>query len=101
MPMNFAQSNQAIMALKEKNMKPTNRRAIGLVATLAFMIVYIIFTLGFSNLLAKSPTPMRLLFFIIAGIVWVFPLYPLFKWMRPKPGEIAPKEEPPKVSRLR
>lgn len=82
-------------------MKPTLRRAIGLFTTLIYLIVYILVATGIGVTLKQTPNAINLLIFLFLGIVWVFPLYPLFKWMRPKAHEIVPKEAPPKVSNLR
>ncbi|MEK7661589.1 MAG: DUF2842 domain-containing protein [Pseudomonadota bacterium] len=82
-------------------MKPTARRAIALISTCIFMLFYVFFALATGNLFENKPSLVKFLFFAIAGIIWVFPLYPLFKWMRVRPGEIEEKETAPLVSRVK
>jgi len=58
------------------------RKAIGCFALLAYLAVYAIAaaTLG-AYLQPVLPFWAELAFYVIAGIVWVIPLKPLFTWM--------------------
>lgn len=80
-------------------MKPTTRRAIALLVTCTFMLIYVFFALSIGNLFEGKPVLIRLLFFCFAGLFWVIPLYPLYKWMRPKSHELVQSETAPLVSR--
>lgn len=62
-------------------MKPSTRRILASVGVLVFLAVWIIAAATIGTYLATAPKWLSLLFFIIAGIGWVFPLRPLFKWM--------------------
>ncbi len=59
------------------------RKAVGCAGLLAYMAIYAIAaaTLG-AYLLPILPFWAELIFFALAGIVWIFPLKPLFGWMR-------------------
>lgn len=82
-------------------MKVEYRRAIGLLAIGIFMFVYIILAASLGNLFLDKPLWIKMTYFSIAGLVWVFPLKPLFIWMRAKPNEIPAAEKPPQVSNLK
>jgi predicted membrane channel-forming protein YqfA (hemolysin III family) len=58
------------------------RKAIGCFALLAYLALYLAAaaTLG-ARLLPMLPNWGELVFYVLAGIVWVFPLKPLFGWM--------------------
>lgn len=62
-------------------MKPSNRRIAASFALLVFIAVWILGAATIGSYLATGPKWLSLLFFVIAGIGWVFPLRPLFKWM--------------------
>ncbi|MBY0563804.1 MAG: DUF2842 domain-containing protein [Hyphomonadaceae bacterium] len=63
-------------------MRQRTRKAIGSLALLTYMGIYALLasTLG-ALLLPALPFWGELLFFAAAGIVWIFPLKPLFAWM--------------------
>jgi hypothetical protein len=58
------------------------RKAVGCLALLAYLGVYAIAaaTLG-AVLLPALPAWGELLFYAVAGVIWIFPLKPLFAWM--------------------
>ena len=63
-------------------MHPRTRKAIGCFALLAYLALYLAgaATLG-AMLLPALPGWAELIFYVLAGVVWVFPLKPLIKWM--------------------
>ena len=71
-------------AAREGNtlMEMRTRKAVGCFVLLAYIAVYAILaaTLG-SALATMIPTWAQLVYYAIAGIVWIFPLKPLFAWM--------------------
>jgi uncharacterized membrane protein len=81
--------------------KPTHRRAIGMFATLVVIIVYSFFAVSVGGLFADKPIWAKMGYFAIAGIAWVFPLYPVYKWMRGLSAEEEAAEKPPMASALR
>lgn len=58
------------------------RKAVGCAALLAYMAIYAVLaaTLG-TYLLPILPAWAELIFFAAAGVIWIFPLKPLFAWM--------------------
>jgi membrane protein implicated in regulation of membrane protease activity len=63
-------------------MNMRTRKAIGCFGLLTYLGVYAVLaaTLG-SALTSLIPTWMQLVYYAIAGIIWIFPLKPLFGWM--------------------
>lgn len=63
-------------------MDPRARKAVGCAALLAYLAAYaaLAAALG-AALLPILPPWAELAFFAVAGIVWIFPLKPLFAWM--------------------
>lgn len=64
-------------------METRTRKAIGCAALLAYLAIYAIFaaSLG-AALLPVLPFWAELIFYIVAGVIWVLPLKPLFSWMK-------------------
>jgi uncharacterized membrane protein len=81
--------------------KPTHRRAIGMAATVLVIIVYSFFAVSVGGLFADKPLWAKMSYFAIAGMAWVIPLYPVYKWMRGLSPEEAAAEKPPQASALR
>lgn len=82
-------------------MKPTHRRAIGMTATLVVLIVYTFFAVSVGGLFADKSPIVQIAFFAFAGLAWVIPLYPVYKWMRGLSVEEAAAEKPPEAAALR
>jgi hypothetical protein len=63
-------------------MKTRTRKAIGCAALLAYLALYAgaAGALG-AALLPRAPAWAALGYFVAAGVLWVFPLKPLFAWM--------------------
>ncbi len=63
-------------------MQMRTRKAVGCFALLAYLTLYLALaaTLG-AILLPMLPSWAELIYYVIAGIVWVFPLKPLIQWM--------------------
>jgi len=63
-------------------MDARTRKALGCFALLAYLAVYALLAASLGLALAPYlPTWAELLYYAIAGIVWIFPLKPLFAWM--------------------
>ncbi len=62
------------------------RKAVGCAGLLIYLAVYAVLaaTLG-AYLTTILPAWAELVFFAIAGIIWIFPLKPLFAWMNQGP----------------
>ncbi|MBX3429069.1 MAG: DUF2842 domain-containing protein [Hyphomonadaceae bacterium] len=63
-------------------MEMRTRKALGCFVLLAYMTVYAMLaaSLGVA-LVPVFPAWAQLIFYAVAGIVWIFPLKPLFAWM--------------------
>ncbi len=63
-------------------MSPSARKALGSLALLAYMLVFIVLaTMLGERVLANAPWWATLLYFVVAGVIWAAPLKPLFGWM--------------------
>jgi hypothetical protein len=82
-------------------LKPTYRRALGMTATLVVLFVYAFFAASLGGLFADKSPVIQLTFFAIAGLAWVIPLYPVYKWMRGLSEEEAAAEKPPQAADIR
>lgn len=63
-------------------MQMRTRKAVGCFALLAYLTLYLALaaTLG-AILLPTLPQWAELIYYVIAGVAWVFPLKPLIMWM--------------------
>ncbi len=63
-------------------MQMRTRKAVGCFALLAYLAIYAAFaaTIG-SALIPVLPFWAELVFYALAGMIWIFPLKPLFGWM--------------------
>ncbi|MGD9965544.1 MAG: DUF2842 domain-containing protein [Hyphomonadaceae bacterium] len=63
-------------------MNVRQRKAVGCAALLVYLVVYIGIVAAIGAAAAPSLPPWtQLVFYAFAGIVWIFPLKPLFAWM--------------------
>lgn len=62
------------------------RKAVGCAGLLAYLTLYTVLaaTLG-AYLMPILPAWAELLFYAAAGIIWIFPLKPLFAWINKSP----------------
>ena len=57
------------------------RKAIGSLAILAWLTAWIIGAATVGSAIATAPKLVMPLFYAVAGVAWVIPLRPLFRWM--------------------
>lgn len=63
-------------------MEMRTRKALGCFLLLGYVAIYSLLAASLGVALSPLiPTWAQLLFYAIAGIVWIFPLKPLFAWM--------------------
>ncbi len=63
-------------------MSQSARKAIGSFGLIAYMIAFIVIAVIVGErVLPASPGIWHLVYFVIAGVIWVAPLKPLFGWM--------------------
>ena len=82
-------------------MRATHRRAIGMTATLVVLLVYSFFAVSIGGLFADRHWAVQIGFFAFAGMAWVIPLYPVYKWMRQLDPDEAKTEKPPQAAAIR
>ena len=57
------------------------RKLIAMIVLLAFMALYIMVAASLGSRLTDAPRLLQLVFYVIAGVAWVLPVRPLFRWM--------------------
>ncbi|ANP44608.1 DUF2842 domain-containing protein [Candidatus Viadribacter manganicus] len=63
-------------------MEMRTRKALGCFLLLGYVAIYSLLAASLGVALSPLiPTWAQLVFYAIAGIVWIFPLKPLFAWM--------------------
>jgi hypothetical protein len=62
-------------------MTPNWRKPAGMLLILAIITVWAVLVASLSGVVGRWPWPAQLVFYIIAGIVWITPLKPLLRWM--------------------
>jgi hypothetical protein len=62
-------------------MRPSTRRLVASLALLIYVPAYVVLAATIGDRLATAPQWLGLLYFAVAGVLWVIPLRPLFKWM--------------------
>lgn len=77
-------------------MSPAAKRALGAAAILVYLAGYIVLVASFASVIGAWPVWAQAIFYAVAGIVWVFPLRPVFTWMaRPSASGRAPGPKSP------
>jgi hypothetical protein len=61
--------------------KPSWRKPAGIFLILLLIAVWAWLVATAADLLPAMPWPLRALFFVTAGLVWILPLKPLLRWM--------------------
>lgn len=62
-------------------MTPNWRKPIGMLAILAIILVWAVLIASLSGIVGRWPWPAQLIFYLVAGIIWIAPLKPLLRWM--------------------
>lgn len=70
-------------------------------ATLVVLVVYSFFAVSVGGLFADKAVWIQMAYFALAGMAWVIPLYPVYKWMRGLSPEEAAAEKPPQAAAIR
>jgi Protein of unknown function (DUF2842) len=70
-------------------------------ATLVVLVVYSFFAVSVGGLFADKSPIIQIAYFAVAGLAWVIPLYPVYKWMRGLSPEEAAAEKPPEAAAIR
>jgi Protein of unknown function (DUF2842) len=72
--------------------QPTFRKPLGMFAILLLIFVWAVLIASASNYITGWPTLLQGIFYLIAGVVWIFPLRPLLQWM--ETGRFRPPPKP-------
>ena len=61
--------------------EPSWRKPVGMIGLILYLIVYALLIAVLADNLAGVPRWLELIAYLVAGLVWVLPLKPLFLWM--------------------
>ena len=61
--------------------QPSWRKPVGTLGILAYMTIWAVLVASLSTWVSAWPVLVQSIFYLIAGIVWIFPLRPILKWM--------------------
>jgi hypothetical protein len=62
-------------------LSPSAKKAIGCLAIVVWLVAWIVAAVAIGERLHGLPAIVPLLFYAAAGVGWVAPLRPLFRWM--------------------
>jgi hypothetical protein len=64
-------------------MRKSQRKFVGAVLMLSFVIVYalIAMALAQARIVQQASGPLQALYYAILGMAWILPMMPLIKWM--------------------
>ncbi|MCW2395073.1 MULTISPECIES: DUF2842 domain-containing protein [unclassified Sphingobium] len=61
--------------------QPSWRKPAGMFAILGIIAVWAAIIGSFSEQIARWPGALQLVFYVIVGIIWIFPTRPILVWM--------------------
>lgn len=61
--------------------KPTWRKPAGMFLILAVILFWAILIASFSETIGRLPGIVQAVVYIVAGIIWIFPMRPVLVWM--------------------
>jgi len=72
--------------------KPSSRKLVGIGLIFLLILVWAVLVASLSRFVGTWPALVQAFFYIVAGIIWIFPLKPLLLWMetgsfRPTPRQ--------------
>jgi uncharacterized membrane protein YuzA (DUF378 family) len=62
-------------------MNPSWRKPVGVLAILLLIAIWAVLVASLSALVGTWPILAQSIFYLVAGIAWIFPLRPLLSWM--------------------
>lgn len=60
---------------------PSWRKPAGMFAILAIIAIWACIIASFANTIGQWPGLLQLIFYVVVGIIWIFPVRPLLSWM--------------------
>jgi hypothetical protein len=75
--------------------EPSPRKLVGIALILLLIVLWAAFVASLAPVVGKWPVLVQAPYYLFTGVVWVFPLRPLLRWIErgPEPARRAPKEE--------
>lgn len=61
--------------------QPSWRKPVGMLLILALITLWAVIVGSCSTYIGQWPMPVQIVVYLVAGIVWIFPLKPLLAWM--------------------
>jgi hypothetical protein len=61
--------------------EPRWRTGVGMALILLLIAGWAVLVVSAAPLFAGAPMPVQLLYYAVAGLVWILPLKPLLRWM--------------------
>jgi len=61
--------------------QPSWRKPVGMLAILGIIGVWAAMIATFSEQIGAWPRAAQLVFYVVAGIIWIFPMRPVLVWM--------------------
>jgi hypothetical protein len=61
--------------------EPNWRRPAGVFGILAWITLWVVLVASLSGSVGDWPVLLQALFYLVAGIAWIFPLKPLLQWI--------------------
>jgi len=61
--------------------KPSWRKPVGMFLILAVITIWSVIVASFSGTIGRWPGLVQAIVYIVAGIVWIFPMCPVLTWM--------------------
>lgn len=62
-------------------MSPSWRKPAGAIGIIVWILFWIVLVVSFSRQIGALPVLLQLPIYLVAGIVWIFPLKPVLLWM--------------------
>lgn len=63
-------------------LEPSWRQPAGIALILAWIALWCVLAVSASALVRDMAWPFQLLYYLVAGIAWIFPVKPLVRWMQ-------------------
>ena len=67
--------------MSQPQSQPSWRKPVGMLAILAIIALWGGLIASFSGTIGTWPRLAQLIFYVLAGIIWIFPVRPLLTWM--------------------
>lgn len=61
--------------------QPSWRKPVGTLGILAYMTIWAVLVASLSTWVGSWPVLVQSIFYLIAGVIWIFPLRPVLQWM--------------------